>query len=61
MNGKRAKALRRIAKKETPNAPQLAYIENGSGDIMVEAISMRGVLKYFKRQIKTGNAKLGRG
>jgi hypothetical protein len=61
MNGKKAKALRRIARQQTPDQPERDYKDSATGAVLVDAITTRGVLKFFKREIEAGRFKLNKG
>lgn len=61
MNGKKAKALRRIARQQTPDQPERDYKELATGAAVVDAITTRGVQNFFKREIKAGRLSLKKG
>lgn len=61
MNGKKAKALRRIAQSQTVGFEAMPYRDNGSGGVQNEPISSKGVLNHFKREIKRGNLAMVKG
>lgn len=54
MNGKKAKALRRIAQANTPGALPGQLIGMPTGAAVHEATTTRGVLNFFKKEVAAG-------
>lgn len=61
MNGKKAKAMRRIARQQTVGFDACDYTSLPNGATIVDAKSTRGVVNYFKKQVKRGAFALRKG
>lgn len=61
MNGKKAKAMRRIAQQQTIGFGETEYSSFPNGQKVVDAKTTRGVVNYFKKQVKCGVLALRKG
>lgn len=61
MNGKKAKAMRRIARQQTVGFETCDYAPMPNGQTVVDAKCTRGVVNYFKNQVKRGALSLRKG
>lgn len=61
MNGKKAKALRRIAQANTVGAPLGKLIGAPDGNAVHEASTTRGVYHHFKKEVVAGRMVLKKG
>lgn len=61
MNGKKAKAMRRIAQQQTVGFEEVDYTTFTNGQKVVDAKTTRGVVNYFKKEVKRGALSLRKG